>query len=186
MVMPTWFNVRKAAQVTFFFAMKEGGQINVLKLSKLLYIADREHMYRHDSPILGDMLVSMDHGPVNSITLDFINGYATSRDRWDAFVADRAGYKIGVASEFSEDDLDELSAAEFETLRNVWKQFGQKTKYQLRDWTHNNCPEWEDPAGSSAPIPYERVFKFLGKRNAEELARQVDEDRHLRLAMLAD
>src|SRR6478672_1543419 len=34
------YNVRKAAQVTAFFAKKEGGAIEVLKVAKLLYLAD--------------------------------------------------------------------------------------------------------------------------------------------------
>jgi hypothetical protein len=37
-----------------------------------------------------------------------------------------------------------------------------------------HCPEWEDPQGSSTPIPYERVFKFLGKAQAGELAEHVE------------
>lgn len=40
-----------------------------------------------------------------------------------------------------------------------------------------NCPEWEDPHGSSDPIPHERVFKFLNKPDSQALGRDVEEHR---------
>ena len=33
---PDWFEPRKAAQVTAFFALKAGGKINILKATKLI------------------------------------------------------------------------------------------------------------------------------------------------------
>jgi uncharacterized phage-associated protein len=169
-----WFNPRKAAQVAAYFAMREGGSINVLKLAKLIYLADRKNMETFDFPITGDNLVSMDHGPVNSITLNCINGLETERGEWAQFVTDRDNYYVGVAvADLTVDDLDELSAAELSTLDAVWAQFGGYTKYDLRDWVHQNCPEWEDPGGSSNPIPFSRVFGFLGKTDARELEQQI-------------
>ncbi|MGA9893403.1 MAG: type II toxin-antitoxin system antitoxin SocA domain-containing protein, partial [Xanthobacteraceae bacterium] len=74
------YNVRKAAQITAFFAKKEGGSIAVLKVAKLLYLADREFMAAYDLPMLFDELVSMPHGPVTSNTLNYINGMEEQRD----------------------------------------------------------------------------------------------------------
>lgn len=184
--MPTWFNTRKAAQVVAFFAREQGGEINVLKLAKLIYVADRTHMERYDVPICGDELVSMDHGPVNSITLNCVNGLESNRDGWEEFVTDRALHDVGAAKKFVDTDFDQLSRAELKTLRDVWTRFGGMTKYQIRDWTHKNCKEWEDPHGSSKPIPYGRVFKFLGKDNAEELEARVLDERNLRVAIAAE
>lgn len=185
--MPAWFNARKAAQVVAFFAREEGGAINVLKLTKLVYLSDRAHMKSHDCPILGDSLVSMNHGPVNSITYEFVNGSADSGDDWEAFVTDRANHEVGaVRTNISDSELDELSRSELRTLHDVWGEFGRMGKWEIRNWTHDNCPEWEDPHGSSAAIPYERVFKYLGKTNAEELSQRVMEDRKLRTAFAAE
>lgn len=183
--MPTHgYKTRKAAQVAAFFALKQGGSINVLKLAKLLYIGDREHLSRYDLPILFDSFVSMDHGPVTSMTLDYVNGYQEDRANWDAFVSDRAGYDVGAASEkMTIDDLDELSDAEIDTLEYVWTKFGGMSKYGVRDWTHDNCGEWEDPKGSSAPIPYERVLKFLGKDHSTEIAQEIETARGLDRAL---
>lgn len=174
------FNPRKAAQVTAFFAKKEGGAINILKLAKLLYLADREFMSRYDFPILFDQLVSMPHGPVTSMTLNYVSGLTEDRNYWEDFVSDRAGYLVGLAKhDISVEDLDELSEAEVHVLDLVWDQFGHMNQWQLRDYTHQNCPEWEDPRGSSSPIPYERVLKFLRKENSAEIAEDIESQRSL-------
>jgi len=174
------YNVRKAAQVVAFFAKKQGGSINVLKLAKLVYLADREFMSRYDCPILYDQLVSMEHGPVNSRTLNYINGCLTDERNWDSLLVDREGHTVGLRNpQLSTDDLDELSEAEVEVLEDVWSQFSSMDRYALRDYTHEHCPEWEDPDGSSSPIPYERVFKFLGKRHSAELQEMIETQRAL-------
>ena len=176
--MTPWFNTRKAAQVVAFFALREGGAINVLKVAKLVYLADRSNMEKYDFPITGDNFVSMDHGPVNSITYDCINGMQGDRLEWEQFVTDRAGYTVGVAHpNLTEDALDHLSDAEVGTLAEVWDEFGSMSKYQVRDWTHENCPEWENPHGSSAAIPFSRVFKYLGKTGADDLENQIEAER---------
>ena len=177
--MAPWFNVKKAAQVAAFFALRQGGQINVLKLTKLIYLADRRFMERYDAPILCDRLVSMDHGPVNSRTLNYINGTAES-EAWNAHIADRAGHLVGLSNQdINVDDLDELSDAEVQALEDVWRDFGHMDRFALRDWTHANCQEWEDPHGSMIPIRYAQVFKFLGKANAKELEDRVAVERHI-------
>jgi uncharacterized phage-associated protein len=178
--MKPWFNVRKAAQVAAFFAKQEGGSINVLKVVKLIYLANRRAMDKLDFPLLNDNLVSMDHGPVNSLTYDYINGSQLDRDKWEEFVTDRSAYSIGlVKPSLTIDDLDELSAVEIEILIDTWKEFGHFDKWRIRDYAHDHCPEWEDPDGSSQPIPYERVFKFLSKQDSEFLARRILDQRRV-------
>jgi uncharacterized phage-associated protein len=184
--MKAWFNARKAAQVAAFFAQKEGGCVNVLKLTKLIYLADREHMKKYDFPIIGDELVSMPHGPVNSMTLNYIDGFVTDNKGWDEFITDRDNHCVGLTNKkITIDDLDELSEAEVATLQDVWKTFGGMGQFEIRDWTHQHCPEWEDPNGSSNPIPYERVFKYLGKSNPEMLGDNVKEGRSVNEAFSA-
>lgn len=72
--------------------------------------------------------------------------------------------------------LDELSRADRQVLDETWRDFGHMSQWDIRDYTHKHCPEWEDPLGSSNPIPYERVFKFLGKTDAAELAEAVRQE----------
>lgn len=75
------YDVTKAAQVIAFFALKQGGSINVLKVTKLAYLAERECMARYDEPMFYDELASLPEGPVPSITLNLMNG-SFQDDRW--------------------------------------------------------------------------------------------------------
>lgn len=181
------FKVRKAAQVAAFFAMAEGGSINVLKLVKLIYLADRRFLEKHDCSILNDRLVSMPHGPVNSLTYGYIDGFLNRREDWDAFITDRENHKVALANpDITIDDLDELSRAELRVLKEVAAKFRKYTGYRLRDYTHRHCPEWEDPNGSSNPIPYERLLKHLGKRHSVEIADSIEGEYELDRLLAAE
>lgn len=180
-----WFNARKAAQIVAYFANMDDGNIGVMKVVKLVYLADRECMEHYGYPMLNDRLVSMPHGPVNSITYDHIGGMAGDVGEWNEFVSARANNTVGVALEISDDDLDELSDAELQNLSSVWDKFGHMSGWELRMWTHKNCPEWEDPDGSSDPIPHERVLKYLGHENADELADEISDERNIEVVFEA-
>jgi uncharacterized phage-associated protein len=170
--------------VAAYFAKRSGGRINVLKLTKLIYLADRQFMESYDLPMLWDKLVSMPHGPVNSVTLNFVNGLLGDNADWDAFIADRENHLVGLANpDISLDELDELSRAESNVLAATWDKFGAMAPWQLRNYTHEHCPEWEDPDGSSAPIPYDRVLKYLGKEHAADTAQEIDSLRALDSAL---
>ncbi len=163
------FNERKAAQVAAWFLRQQGGKMPHLKLLKLMYLADREAMKEYGFPITGDKVVAMPHGPVLSMTLNFINGDVESvDDGWEAWISDRENHEVAIRDR--QDALDELSKAELDVLAKVWKTFGKMSKWEIRDYTHKHCPEWVDPQGSSQPISYKRIFEALGKSNEEASA----------------
>lgn len=75
----TLFDERKAAQAAAFLLHKAGGRLPLLKLMKLLYLSERESLQKYGDTITGDTFVSMPNGPVLSMTLNFINGFAKDR-----------------------------------------------------------------------------------------------------------
>jgi uncharacterized phage-associated protein len=180
------FDELKAAQVAAFFLKQSQGRINVLKLVKLMYLSERESYRRFGEPLTGDRLVSMDHGPVLSRTLNYINGATESAPGgWESWIEDRAGHELRLRKAISSaEDLDRLSDAELGLLRDVWSQFGPMDKYVLRDWTHDNCPEWKDPDGSSEPIRYETLLAELGY-NAEQTREVMDRIREMAIVRAA-
>lgn len=166
------YNSAKAAQIIAYLALKtEARAINMLKAIKLVYISDREALKRFAMPMLDEPRASLPHGPVNSRTYDNAKGEVEDAN-WSTFLDDRADHMIGAKADIGVDDLDELSDAEVEVLDSVWEQFGGMTQWQLRDWTHksDNIPEWEDPNGSSNPIPLERLLHAVGIENTAEHA----------------
>jgi uncharacterized phage-associated protein len=175
------YNPRKAAQTIAYFASKnESRKIKVLKAIKLVYLADRESIARFGFPIQDEIRVSMPHGPVNSTTLSYINGEHEAEDSgWADFLSDRDNFEV-MAQVASPEDFDELSEADIICLDHVWNTFGDMNQWEIRDWTHDraNLPEWEDPKGSSLPIPLERILLALGIENHVEAANQIRSVEH--------
>lgn len=183
---PSWFQTRKVAQVAAFFALKNGGKINVLRLTKLIYLADRRHMRDFEFPITGDDFVSMPFGPVNSATYNYMNDKTRVRqNEWREFIGKREGKNVPLSRPTSIHDLDELSRAEINTLEETWKEFKDLEQFALAEWTHVHCPEWHDPSGSSIPIGFSSVYKYLGKENSAELAEQIEMERGLRAGLFS-
>lgn len=163
----------RAAQVAAFFAIKEGGSINVLKLTKLLYLAERRHIELYDEPMFFDRYVSMNKGPVPSATYDLISGSERNAD-WDCFISDKADHKVGLRSlNITIESLDQLSKSDLRILQSLWDDLGDKDQWELVEFTHDNCPEWDDPKGSAFPIKLEHLLKFLGKDDVEGIAADI-------------
>lgn len=179
------FRDRKIAQIAaFFIAQSSGQKMSLLKLMKLLYIADRESIRKYGESISNDMAVSMPHGPVLSRTLDLINGFANSSpDGWAAYITDREENQVALAKPFNAEELDELNLAELRILESVWSKFGTMTQWDLRDWTHDraNCPEWVDPNGSSRPIPAAQIAQAVGyeTENAKKIEAFIHDEQRI-------
>jgi len=168
------YSEHKAAQMGAFFLHEAGGRMPHLKLMKLLYLAERESYRRHGHGISGDAMVSMPHGPVLSQTLDYINGHIQSAPGgWDDWIADKAERQVQLKKrDITRRDLGEMSAGDVEVLAAVWEQFGRMDQWQISDYTHQRCAEWEDPNGSSKPIARETILQAVGysKKHAGEIA----------------
>lgn len=162
------FQERKAAQAAAFLIFKAGGKLEVLKLMKLMYLAERESLRLFGEVITGDAFVSMPHGPVLSMTLDCINGVSRfETGGWKDWIAARANNVLALKDasmlRSPEQDLLALSDSDLEALNTVWLQYGHYSAWDLRNMTHDSlCPEWEDPQGSSYPIPMEKLLSILG------------------------
>jgi hypothetical protein len=179
---PKWFGPRRAAQVVAFFALKSGGKINVLMASKLAYLADRLSLETRDHSITGDNYVSMEFGPVCSNTYDYMNGRGSTKRRdWSAFIEKRRNYDLPLAAGVTLDSLDELSRSDLKILEKTWKDFHDIDKYELAEWTHKFCPEWQDPGKSSKPIEFSRVFKKLKKDDPDSLIEDINLERRVKL-----
>lgn len=177
------YDPRKAAQTIAYLTIKNGRHpLNILKAVKLVYLADRESVRRHGFPIQDEAHYSLPHGPVNSTTYAFIKGEVPPDQTagWAEFLTDRSNHRIGLRDrDIDPDDLDELSDADIAVLEAVWEQFGHMSAWDLVDWTHDphNVPEWEDPNGSSQPIPLRRMMDALGIESAADQEAIVNESR---------
>jgi uncharacterized phage-associated protein len=177
--MPVGFSVRKAAQVIAFLVAEQGGSADMIKTVKLAYLADRKFLELYDRPILNDDLYCLDHGPIDSMTLNLIKGDAgnDNKNLWSEYLTavDPKTYVFGISQ--NNIYFDELSEAEEAVLREVVQKFRKMKPFELVEWLHDNCREWSNPKGTSVSLSYADVFKALGKKNPEKSVEHVNETR---------
>lgn len=175
------FTYTKVAQVAAFFVAKAGGTINIMKLIKLLYLADRESMDRYDAPITYDNFVAMDNGPVLSHTYGLIDGKnAKGAAQWNVWIGARKGHNVSLQKTVTDDALDQLSVADIEVMTRVWREYGKRDEWKLVEFTHDFA-EWTSPKGSSTPIFEVDIFIALGRSKAiaRDLAENIKREKAL-------
>jgi uncharacterized phage-associated protein len=159
------YDEKKTAQLAAYFLQKSNGTLYLIKLLKLLYIADREAFREFGRPISFDKYVSMDQGPVLSRTYDLMNGAVRDSRYWSSIITPRAGHKLSISDE-SEINFDALSEAELRIADEVYDQFGHTQRFDLCDKTHEYS-EWTDPQGSSRPLKYKDILIAVGYSEEE-------------------
>jgi uncharacterized phage-associated protein len=162
------YSEQRVAQMAAYLLKLRGGRMSYLKLMKLLYLAERESLRLYGVMISDDRLVSMPRGPVLSRTYSIMMDGSQQPEGWDYWIQDESRHEVVlVKASFDRDTLDELSDSHLEILDAVFSQFGQLSRWELVEYTHQHCPEWQDPDGSSNPIQLEQVFLALGKTQQE-------------------
>jgi len=73
-------NKDKAINALLFVASKTGGEIDIHRLSKILYFADQKHLIRYGRPITRDQYVPMDKGPVPSKVYDYFKAVRSNKE----------------------------------------------------------------------------------------------------------
>lgn len=159
------FSEEKVAQMAAYLLSKDGGRMAYLKLIKLLYLTDRKSLDLYGESMSGDKFVAMKHGPVLSQTYDLLkNGGEKEVKGWSKWICGKENYEVANKSMMVQaDDLEELSESDIMIMDSVFGDYGHMNKYEIRDFTHDHCAEWQDPGSSSVPIPLAHTFMALGR-----------------------
>ena len=166
------------------FILRNGRPMGVLKLMKLMYLADRESMQRFVFPITFDGLYAMQQGMMLSRTFDLMkrkSGVQTNGD-WDRFIGPPVSYRgVDVRPKGRNEELDSLSRNDLEVIEHVWLNYGRKTKDELIHEVHHRLEEWtehwedERRKRSAVPVTYAKLCETLGmsKDDASEAADEI-------------
>ena len=151
--------------------------MTILKLVKLIYLADRLSLERRGVPIVGGAYYSMKNGPVPTDVLDLINEgrlYGVEDNRWEEHISARAEHEVSLKKT---PPYDELSASELRLLDEVHREHGQSNQWQLVQWCHENCAEWTPLKAGRKPIQLSDIGEALGMadRNIERLSSNARE-----------
>lgn len=137
------FDFKKTTQVINYFAKKEGGQIDKLKLIKLIYLCERYHLRHYGRPITNDAYFAMPLGPVGSATKE-ISEFSTFLPETELEYIKKylaKGAQEHTVVSLAEVDGDVLSDTELKTLDLISKNFGGNRPSSLVNVTHR-YPEW--------------------------------------------
>ncbi len=155
------FREDKATQVASRLLQLSDGEMDTLKLVKLVYLIDRKALLTFGRPVTFDRFFCMTHGPVVSSTLDCIkhpNEEGTG-SYWLKFFAPRKGTSVRL---LRTPGSDQLSRAEELLVNEVHEEFGHMKPWELVDYTHT-LPEWKDPSPARrGPLRYEDVLRAEG------------------------
>lgn len=176
------YDDRRAAQSAAFLLQLAGGSLEILKLTKLLYLSERLSYERYGEPLTGDTPYALKQGPVLSKIYDRTKRTENLNETWLTWIKGRSGNNIVLANQIvnPSEELCALSRADFKVMNDVWKDFGDMTAYALVDYTHNHCPEWSDPGMSSHKIDPDTILRKVGMKR-EDAAKQIE---HLRQAAM--
>jgi uncharacterized phage-associated protein len=138
------FDYKKATQAINYLAKKEGGQIDKLKLIKLVYFADRYHLRRYGRPMVNDAYLAMPLGPVGSSVKDIaeFSDFLDEEERGYAEKYLARGVRDNTVVSVANVDDAIFSRSELEALDFAYHEFGAQSASSLVKITHQ-YPEWD-------------------------------------------
>jgi uncharacterized phage-associated protein len=169
------FDVQKFVNAAAYLAVR-CSDFTRMKLAKLLYFADKEHLRMYGRPIIGDRYIKMEYGPVPSMAYDLIK-HDERVDVETQGLFDRHFEVSGndIRAKIPP-NLEYLSASDREALDDVLTKYGDLTPLQLSKLSHRE-PAW-DKAMMNSLMDY-RLF-LVGN---EEIGNLVQEDQELKDAL---
>jgi uncharacterized phage-associated protein len=188
------FDLDKFINALAYFASQGIRDLTKLKATKLLYLADRYHLFHFARPIIGDRYIAMDFGPVPEGAFQLLSrilepaevqdeARQRSLEILDVYRGWRRQYKYPVLRARRRPDLDTFSESEIEALAATVKEFGGRPASALVDLTHHHRAYKRADAdrvpGSSVELPYEYFFEDApaDAQPVMALAKQEQEDR---------
>lgn len=193
------FSLDKLIYAIAFFATRGIPDLTKLKVAKLLFFADKDHLLQFGRPIIGDEYFCLPYGPVPSVSLNEMNDAINAGDlessddvqadaicfasvlkvhrpffgKWLPVFRARKGY-----------DAQVFSKSELSSLQSVSDQFGKMTASDLVTLTHKEVawmiPNRERRNGGRARIPYELFFHDADAQAKEVLAFAREEQKEQR------
>jgi uncharacterized phage-associated protein len=156
------FDEAKATQIACMFLRLRGGRMHYIKLIKLLYLLDREALDRWGIPVTTDHFASMEHGPIVGRIFNLITDDKPT-PVWGRYISAPLGdHEVELRKNSNPMSTDRLSSAEEELVREIFKEFGHRDRWDLIENHMHKLPEWRDPQGSSFPIHIRQILTALG------------------------
>jgi hypothetical protein len=151
---------KKTTQAVARVIQKSGGPVDYLRVSKLIYLADRASIEKRRIPIVGGHYFSMQKGPAISEFMSFVG--TQSAPGWRRMISRRFGNEIRLEGV---PEFGALSDSELAILDETVARHAKRTTEELVAWCHDNCAEYEEvEAGNRKPITVEAILRAVGEK----------------------
>lgn len=141
---PFQFNLEVALEAILYLLSK-GTPLTRYYLLKMIYFADRKHLFDYGTPITGDSFYAMEHGPVPSKLYDLVkivagedNPFIERNVQQQAIEAFGFNPETQFLFEKREPSLDFLSPSAREALDWAFSHLRDKTFSEIREETHQH------------------------------------------------
>ena len=152
------YDEQKTTEAASLLLAKCEGTMRYILLLKLLYLVDRKAWQLWERPLTFDSYYSLPQGPVVSTTYNIIKDEAPGRGEiWRKHIERVGRYRVRLKKMPA---IRRLSQAEVDLLNAVYAEHAPRLGWRLVDFTHT-LPEYEDPQGSSLPIPLSKLLRVL-------------------------
>lgn len=141
---PFQFNLEVALEAILYLISK-GKPLTRYYLLKMIYYADRKHLFDYGAPITGDSFYAMEHGPVPSRAYDLVKVVTGEENRFiDQNVQQNAIETFGYNAENQrlfqkrQPNLDYLSPSALESLDWAFNHLQNKSFGEIKEETHKH------------------------------------------------
>lgn len=166
------YDIEKTIAAVAFLMQQENGRLDMFLSNKMLYLADKAAYVAWGKTITGDRFMSLPKGPVLSKTYNLFKGIGAAKDlkEWNSYFSETVNNSIRLLRPAN---VGKLSEEEMEILEKARQEVNSCAPWDVADWLHQTCPEWNDPHGSSRPIDPTVILTNAG-RTADEI-RMIEE-----------
>lgn len=159
-------NIQKLIDASLFFLSKDGYPFSKKRLNSFLLMADVKHMENHAVGITDDVINCLSSGPELHLTKQVFSGYMFTEDWQQYFVKTNEDKFLIKHNRIS----NALTLPEKETLKQVFKHFGDLSEDSIKFILQNMAMEWHE-AGVSKFNPF-LFFKSLGFNEDQAIEKQ--------------
>ena len=148
------FNADKFVNAVTWFATQCADSTK-LKICKLLYYADKEHLILCGRPIIGDTYYKLQNGPIPTVGLNILRGHSSpANEALAKEFFDVRGWRIIPKRD---PDMSVFSKSDVRALEYVRDNIGHLSAYALRDKSHKES--WWNKTEFHSPIDFELLIE---------------------------
>lgn len=144
---------------SILYVLEQTGPIDIHKLAKILYFADKSHLGTYGRMITGEDYIAMKYGPVPSFTYDiykYLRGVGLPYKELEIISKYIEFKKPHSLSSLVSPDMDELSKSDVKCLNESIENNKNKTFEELVNTSHDSA--W-DSATRDLPIDFIEIAK---------------------------